>query len=385
MANALRVLLVEDNESDALLIHNQLRYDAQIELTRFHRIENAAELDQALQNEPWDIVLSDYNLPSFSGPDALALTKQHHPHLPFILVSGKIGEETAAAALKAGASDYLLKDRLSKLSRVVLREIDEAEQRRLLAQAQQDLAKAKEFAEQANRRKSQVLAFVAHEFKNPLHAIQLFTDILKSSSAQGALSDGHQQAIHSIERALHQLQGLVGDILDIAAIEAGKIRLAMQSVALNEVIEEALLIVGEQARRRSMTLHFSPLASLPRITADPQRLRQVFINLLSNAIKYSPEGGAVMISQDWDAPDGYVRTHFQDQGAGIDEAALKQLFQEFYRVYSTLHSQQEGVGLGLALSKTLVELHHGEILVKSEPDKGSTFSVLLPVCQPSPD
>jgi len=378
----LRLLMIEDNEDDALLLLNELRYGGGFNIVDFERVQSLEDLNRALMERPWDIVLSDFNLPGFNGMAALECVQQSsQPDIPFILVSGMIGEEMAVKALKSGAHDYLLKDRLFRLPQAVYGELAKARQRQMLKETQAQLTLAKESAELANQRKSQVLAFVAHEFKNPIQAISLHTEMLQNGM-MGELNEKQLAFTQIIATAVNQLKSLVEDILDTAAIEANKIQLNVDWVDLATIIEEARIIVAETARQRGISLYIHISSGIDVIPADPKRLRQIIINLLSNAIKYSPPGEDIILQVQAMPSQKEVAISVIDSGIGITHEELQQLFTEFYRVYNKFNKQTEGVGLGLALTKQLVELHHGRIEVDSQPNVGSKFTIILPMEQP---
>ena len=370
----LNLLLVEDNEDDALLLLNELRY-AGFDINNHERVQSELTLREALNNRDWDVIISDYTMPGFDGLRALSIVRETGQDIPFILISGMIGEETAVAALKAGANDYLLKDRLSRLPKAVQKELDDAQQRRKLRETQRELAKAKAAADLANRRKSQVLAFVAHEFKNPLQAITLFADLMQDQ-VYGALNDRQQGSVRNIQMATQHLKNLVNDILDIAAIEAGQIKLNINGFSLDAMLDHVLVLTRELANQQNIHIMMKNNAPDLVMHGDERRLRQVFINLISNAVKYSPKNTQITVDVSQPEPE-VCHIKVSDQGIGLSPDELNQLFREFYRVQKSAHI--EGVGLGLALTKTLVELHHGSIKVDSEQGIGSTFTVILPL------
>jgi signal transduction histidine kinase len=291
----LNILIIEDNEDDVLLIMKELVYGG-LTVATYQRVQTETTMLNALNNPTiqWDIIISDYSMPNFDGLKALELLKRSGKDIPFILISGMIGEETAVAALKAGANDYLLKDRLSRLPKAIERELNDAKQRLKLNETQQQLAHAKELADIANQRKSQVLAFVAHEFKNPLQAISLFANLL-NEGMHGELNAKQLSSINNIQAATSHLKMIVNDILDIAAIEAGKIKLNLTYVDVVTLIRNATSLLEAQAMEEEIQLKTDFLINTPElfILADENRFKQILINLLSNAIKYSRKNSCV--------------------------------------------------------------------------------------------
>jgi signal transduction histidine kinase len=375
MNDPIQLLLIEDNEDDAILLINQLR-NSGLNIIKQRTIQTEKTLKQSLIDDDWDIVISDYTMPGFDGLQALAIVREYNVDLPFILISGAIGEEIAVAALKAGANDYLLKDRLSRLPSAIKNELNTAKQQKRLKETQAQLVIANETAVLANKRKSQVLAFMAHEFKNPLQAITLFSDLLHDE-IYGTLNQKQHTSVSNIQIATQHLKTLVNDILDIAAIEAGKIKLNICQVDIISTIDQVLTLTRELGRQKNIAIENIYTINELIMNIDELRIKQVVINLISNAIKYSPENTCITLTLS--KTNTSCSISIQDQGIGISEGDLTQLFQEFYRVDHQKSTHIEGVGLGLALTKTLVDLHHGRIDVMSEPGKGTTFTVVLPV------
>jgi signal transduction histidine kinase len=382
MNGTLRVLIVEDSENDAFLLSRKLKkggYDI-----FWKRVDTEKAMSECLQSESWDVILADYTMPNFSGLDALQLLKESNLDIPFIIVSGAIGEETAVATMKAGASDYLLKDKLSRLIPVIERELKEANIRaakrreeEARVRLEKELQQAKELAELANQRKSRVLAFVAHELKNPLNAVQTFSEILEKGHTQGKVDDSLLEMIKGITTACQHIRGLMNDILDIAPIEAGQIKLQYEIVDLKSLLlDEVRIIVEEAAKQRHIQINYFIDPNISLVRVDPKRIRQILINLLSNAIKYTHEADVIYcrVTENSKGFDILV----EDHGPGIPENELKSLFLEYYRVKNIFSIQKEGLGLGLALVKNLVELHQGSIQVESILGQGTTFSVHLP-------
>ena len=374
MSKKLNVLVIEDNDDDCHLLVNELRYGGFPDI-HFECVKSETELVSALDGKKWDIILSDYNMPGFNGIEALKIIKNTGLDIPFVLVSGAIGEELAVNALKEGANDYLLKDRLYRLVSVVNRELEEAYRRKAFRESQEQLAIEKKNAEIANQRKSQVLAFVAHEFKNPINALLLHVNLLQKE-IRGPLNEYQQEFVNNIEIGANLLQDLVKDILDIAAIEAGKINLHKQKIPIYSIINDIQAIIGPLAAQKNIQLLIDKVNPDFLIFADPKRLKQILINLLSNAVKYTRQDGFVKLNLE--QKDNNVIIKVQDNGVGISQEELPQLFNEYYRAYNLLTTQSEGIGLGLAVTKHLIELHHGIITIDSKINEGTTFTVSLP-------
>lgn len=248
-----------------------------------------------------------------------------------------------------------------------------------LYQQEQD---AKREAERANLRKDQFLANMSHEFRTPLNAILGYSQMLEEADANEPLNDKQQKYIHNIVISGQHLLSMVNDILDIAKIEAGHMRLDRKFISLAKVAAEVEAVFQAIALRRSVTLHFSIHPDLGDIYADEDRFRQILYNLLSNGIKFNNEGGRIFV-RFFPSEDGSsLVCEIEDTGIGIPEESISKLFSDFYQVDSSLSRKHEGTGLGLALTRKLVEQHEGAISVTSTLNVGTTFRITLPLHPP---
>jgi PAS domain S-box-containing protein len=260
----------------------------------------------------------------------------------------------------------------------------EAEKERLdrhlqsaLQQAHRAMRDAKLAAETANRAKSEFLSNMSHELRSPLNAILGFAQLMDTGTP--APTPDQKDSIDQITQAGWYLLELINEILDLAQIESGKISMSPEPMSLAEVLADCLAMIEPQARTRGIRVSWAgPLCAL-HVRADRTRVKQVFVNLLSNAIKYNREGGAVELSCET-RPGGRVRINVRDTGLGLSAIDLAQLFQPFNRLGQAAGTE-EGTGIGLVVSKRLVELMGGEIGAHSRVDEGSVFWVELHAAQ----
>ncbi|MGM0595179.1 MAG: PAS domain-containing protein [Pseudomonadota bacterium] len=239
-------------------------------------------------------------------------------------------------------------------------------------QRQRQLAEAKEAAERASQAKSQFLSSMSHELRTPMNAILGFAQILEyDESLGGEQRDG----VHEIVKAGNHLLSLINEVLDLSKIEAGHIDLSLEAVSLAEVVEECASLIAPVADRAGIALHYAKLEGFC-LRADRTRLKQVLLNLLSNAIKYNRENGSVSLVASAQ-PEQRVCITVVDTGQGVSEEKLEQLFEPFNRVDAE-GSEVEGTGIGLAITRRLVEMMGGSIGVESQPGKGSRFWIELP-------
>ena len=228
--------------------------------------------------------------------------------------------------------------------------------------------------ESASRHKSEFLANMSHELRTPLNAIIGFSQVLRERMF-GEINEKQQEYLEDILSSGNHLLSLINDVLDLSKVEAGQVELEINPFSLREALERGVVMVRERAMTDGvqLVLELDPAAEL--VEGDERRIRQVIFNLLSNAVKFTPPGGRVELKSA--RLDGEVRVSVIDTGPGIATEDQERIFEEFQQTEAGA-GQREGTGLGLALSKRLVELHGGRIWVDSEPDGGSTFVFTLP-------
>jgi signal transduction histidine kinase len=227
--------------------------------------------------------------------------------------------------------------------------------------------------ENASRHKSEFLANMSHELRTPLNAVIGFSEVLQDRLF-GELNEKQAEYVADIYTSGRHLLTLINDILDLSKIEAGRMELQVNSVALGEVLESSVALMRERATRQGIRLGLEVNPTIGVIEADERKLKQVLFNLLSNALKFTSSGGHVEVSARGEGGEVVVSVH--DDGLGIAAADQARIFEEFQQAATS--QMQEGTGLGLALSRRFVELHGGRLWVESEPGKGSTFTFTLP-------
>jgi two-component system cell cycle sensor histidine kinase PleC len=240
-----------------------------------------------------------------------------------------------------------------------------------------ELRRSKDAAELANRSKSEFLANMSHELRTPLNAILGFSEVIRDQLF-GAIGEAryaeYARDIHSSGQHLLQI---INDLLDLSKLEAGKLELHEDEVAVPRLIEDCIRLVRGRAENGGLKLRVRVAAGLPQLRADARLLKQIVINLLSNATKFTPAGGVVTVSAR-PAANGGVDIDVTDTGIGMSDADIQVALTPFGQVDGSFSRRHQGTGLGLPLVRALTELHGGALVIRSTPGSGTTVAIQLP-------
>lgn len=379
MTKLLKALIVEDNERDAILLKRELNrggYELDSE-----RVETAEALNAALDREAWDIVLSDYSMPRFSAPAALALVRQRGFDLPFIIVSGTVGEETAVEAMRAGANDFMPKGAMARLLPAIDRELREAAARTERKKMREQLLISERMASVG-----MLSASVAHEINNPLAVVLANLEIVLQqleaygSGATAAAAPSLDTLIGPLHDA-HEAAERVSHIArDLKIFSRSSNEEQRGPVDIERVLESALRMASNEIRHRAIVVrHYD---KVPPVHGNEARLGQVFLNLVVNAAQAIPEGrvseNRITLSIRGDG-NKRVLVEVSDTGTGMPPEVASRVFDPFF----TTKAEGVGTGLGLAICHRIVSSLGGDISVESRPGHGTVFRVSLPPAEAS--
>lgn len=370
--NTLRVLAVDDEPGMLGGIERSLENFSvrlpDIEGEIGFRVETAAtgeEAVTAIAAGPPDILLLDYKLPDITGLDVLRRTANASPEMLTVMITAYASIETAIAATRQGAYDFLTKpftpDDLKHAVRKAAGAI-------LLAR------RAKALEAEKKQVRFEFIRVLGHELKAPLNAVAGALFILRDRTLGEDIGPYGEVVNRSLLR-LEQMKKLISDLLEMTRLESGKKERTLEEVDLVGAAREAAELASWEAGSRRIALRIDGPESLV-VRADRGEIAMIFNNLVSNAVKYNREGGRVEIVLSRKGPETAISV--SDTGIGISPEGREKLFGEFVRLKDKRTRNVLGSGLGLSILKRLVELYDGRIEVESEPDRGSTFTVCLP-------
>jgi signal transduction histidine kinase len=369
------VLVVDDDPVVSALMRATLENDG---FTVFEAVDGIEGCELYRKHRP-DLLLVDVVMPRMDGYELCRelRSRAESAYVPIVVATSLDDVPSIARAYDAGATDFLPKPVnwlvLNHRVRYILRASRAFDE---LRRNQERLITAKEAAEAANRSKTDFLANMSHELRTPLNAIIGFSGMM-SDRMFGQLNDKYAEYAGIIGDSGRHLLAIITDILEWAKADANRLTVSEEIVDLHRVIQLSLRVVQEMARKGEVECAAEIVDPLPRILGDPAKITQILVNLLSNAIKFTPPGGKVSLKVERRRLGG-VTLRIEDTGIGMTAEQIPIALAPFGQIDSGLNRKYDGVGLGLPLTKRLVELHGGTIEIASEPQKGTAVSVRLP-------
>jgi signal transduction histidine kinase len=363
----LNAILLEDNHLDAALVLRAMRQGGFEVIATV--VQDEAAFTRVLRSSAPEIVLADYNLPNWTGMEALKVLRRETPEVPMILVSGALGDVTAVECIKRGVTDYVLKDGLARLPEAIRRALDEKQERVLRRQAELDLAKKAEELTRSNADLEQFAYVASHDLQEPLRMVAAYTQLLAERYRGKLDADADQFIGYASEGAL-RMQVLIQDLLAFSRVGKNGVS---GGVDCNAVMKDVLQILSASIQESGAVVTYG---DLPQVWADRTQMSQVLQNLIGNAIKF--RGSAPpMVTVTAEKADDHWLFKVSDNGIGIPEENAENIFVVFQRLHT--RTEYPGNGIGLAICKKIIERYGGRIWMESREGYGSTFKFILPV------
>jgi signal transduction histidine kinase len=401
MSASTKVLVVDDDKFVRVTLREIFQ---EIGFSVFEAV-NGREGLKVFANEQPDIVFTDLRMPEMDGLTLIGRLRETNPETPVVAISGAGALGEAIEAIRQGAWDYVTKpiQRVEELEIIVRRVLERARlvaenneysehleelvqkrtvelaaTNRRLFTAKQALESLLSEREEMERMKDEMISAVSHEMRTPLTAMLGFTEFLLENRVDEAQL---KEFLGTIHHETVRLNELIGNFLDLQRITAGQAVYNFKSLAVQPLLESAVLLFSGASQNHPITVR--PAPGIPPLLGDEMRLHQALHNLLSNAVKYSPKGGEIILGaqREGDAVTLWVK----DEGKGIPAELLDRIFDKFYQVDGSDRRATGGTGLGLPLVREIVKAHGGRIRVESKVGEGSTFSVSLPLAKETPE
>jgi signal transduction histidine kinase len=333
-----------------------------------HEAETGEDAIEFIKKNPPDIVLLDNKLPGIQGTEVLEYINENNRGILVMMITSYASLELAVKATEQGAYDFIPKPFTPQELKASMENVTKHLFLRTMT---------KKLSKEGKEVRFQFLSVLSHELKSPLNAIEGYLKIMQERQAGNDIKDYD----HVINRSLERIKGmrtLIMDLLDLTKIQFEKKEEKFERVHLNQIMQNAIENINPYAIQKDVTIDFHVNDDI-YMDADPGDIEIVFNNLLSNAVKYNKDNGRVDVYFKEDQSNGTVKIAVSDTGIGMTGEEKQKLFQEFFRVKNEKTKNITGSGLGLSIAKKVIDLYKGTINVETEPDKGTTFYVHLPV------
>ena len=334
-------------------------------------------IDRLKKGEHYDLMLMDLNVYDINGIEFIRQMGNRYMNIPIVVITSAGNEDTAIAALRLGAYDYVIKDidYLTRLPFVINNTLKQFQLNHLNESLHEKLQLLNEQLEEKNQFKSMFIASMSHELRTPLTAIMGFAGVLTQGFA-GPVTDKQKEHLQRILYSAHHLDDLINDIIDSSKIDARIMECNICALDISSVLDDIVQTLKHGIEEKGLTLNYTKPASI-EIETDKKRITQCLLNMISNAMKYTEEGTVTIVME---KKENSIEFKIQDTGIGISKENQKQLFQPFSRIDSHLKTKVNGTGLGLYITKKMIEeILEGSISVESEEGKGSIFTLQFPL------
>ncbi|MBK8257426.1 MAG: hybrid sensor histidine kinase/response regulator [Polyangiaceae bacterium] len=375
MSQPLQLLLIEDSEDDAALLLRELkRVGFAVTVTR---IETEAELLDALENRAFELVLCDYTLPTLDAPRALEIVQASGRDVPFVIVSGTIGEERAVESMRAGARDFILKDRLARLGPAVRRELTESQARQEKARMREQLQQSEAVLRRSEKLRAlgEMAAGITHDLKNLLAPLSLHLQLVERGLRNGAPKDDLQGSVVEMKQILDRG---IRTIERLRAFSRQAPERKAELIDLRRLAQEAAEVARPRmaSNQNALSTITHELGDAPEVWAQADEVLAAIVNLVVNAIDAMPKGGAITIRTGEERCGGWIEV--EDTGPGMPPEVEQRVFEPFFSTKGA-----DGTGLGLAMVYACMMRHGGAVSLKTAPGEGARFRLWFP--PPSPD
>jgi signal transduction histidine kinase len=348
-------------------------------------VPNGREGMSRITKQDYDIVVTDLNMPEMNGIEVLKYIKKKKPYIEVIVITGYATLENAIEAMKVGAYDYFAKPVDIEHVRIVISKCVQQIQSR---KENEELRSLTQRLKELNELKDKFITITNHELRTPVTVLKGYVELI-DYFLEDTRDENITEAIEIVSETMRELVGIVEQMHDISSFDYGKKRLVASDVKIEKILDLIYKEMKILFEKRKIKFHLKVEKADVIISGDDKQLKRCLRELLQNALKFTPEGGQVDIEYSANTKNRKIYIKVKDTGIGIPRDKLDLIFEPFYEVQNVINhmtSKTEfmggGIGLGLTLAKEVFESHKGELLLESEENKGSTFTVVLPFKDP---
>lgn len=364
-----KILVVDDEKSIREILSRTLAASG----FTVKSVSSGPDALEMIHQEHFDLMITDLLMPEMPGNELIEKAREILPDLIVIVITAHATVETAVKALQQGAYDYITKPFKPEIMiPVIERGLEKSHLRQRNAELQAITKKLQELEQM----KSDLLDTITHEFSTPISIIKAYVDMFLEKSFDSS-NPRHIEGLRSIRSAVIRLERLVMNLLTLSMGKGKSLELKREKILIQDIVSNALSQLNDEINKKNINVVLNVEPNIPAIEADPSKLSIAVLNLIDNAVKFNKTNGIVRISVS-NLKTNSVGVAISDTGIGIPEDKLEEIYSPFTQVDMSSTREHQGTGLGLAVSRTIVEGHGGKITLKSKLGKGSTFIFVLP-------